>query len=97
LAQWHQDFYWLVCWSGKRAAEAAGLVIDNINLDEQVIHFACLKDRQLKIKYSVRDVSIDPNNFELCKRFLDEGTRLSLCTGSPINNAGKLVITGAKG
>ena len=75
MAQWHQDFYWLVRWSGMRTAEAAGLELENINLDDQVIHLVYLKDRPLKTKYSVRDVPIHPNNFELCKKLVDKGTR----------------------
>ena len=71
MAPWHQDFYWLVRWSGMRAAEAAGLELENINLDDQVIHLVYLKDRPLKTKYLVRDIPIHPNHFELCKTLVD--------------------------
>ena len=57
------------------AAEAAGLELENINLDDHVIHLVYLKDRPLKTKYSVRDIPIHPNNFELCKTLVDKGTR----------------------
>ena len=75
LSQHHQDVYWLIRWTGMRAAEAAGLELENINLDEQYIRLVYLPDRPLKTKYSVRDVPIHPNILPLCQRLVDAKVR----------------------
>ena len=75
LHQHNQDVYQLIRWSGMRMGEAAGLQLDNINLDDQLIHLIYLPDRPLKTKYSIRDVPIHPNLLDLCKRLVNSGER----------------------
>ena len=58
-----------------RMAEAAGLELDNIDLDKRLIHLIYLPDRPLKTRFSVRDIPISPKLLPTMKRLVAEGKR----------------------
>ena len=75
MPQHHQDLYWLLRFSGMRLGEAAGLELDDIDLDEMVIRLIDHVDRPLKTRSSKRLVPIHPKLVDLLKGLKDKGVR----------------------
>ncbi|MDB4616953.1 tyrosine-type recombinase/integrase, partial [Synechococcus sp. AH-551-E11] len=81
--QHHQDLYWLVRFTGMRIAEAAGIELNDINLDNMIIDLVDHPDRPLKTKFSKRQVPIHPKLVPLLKRLKEKGDRPFLCFYKP--------------
>ena len=75
MPQHHQDLYWLLRFSGMRLGEAAGLQLDDIDLDQMVINLVDHPDRPLKTRSSKRLVPIHTNLVDLLKGLKDKGSR----------------------
>ena len=75
MHQHHQDLYWLLRFSGMRLGEAAGLQLDDIDLDEKVIRLVDHPDRPLKTRSSKRLVPIHPQLVEHLKELKSRGVR----------------------
>lgn len=75
MPQHHQDLYWLLRFSGMRLGEAAGLQLDDIDLDEKVIRLVDHPDRPLKTRSSKRLVPIHPQLVEHLKELKSRGVR----------------------
>ena len=73
--QHQQDLYWLLRFSGMRFAEAAGLQLSDIDLDEMVINLVHHPDRLLKTEFSVRTLPIHPQLVDILKRLVKTGIR----------------------
>lgn len=75
MPQHHQDLYWLLRFSGMRLGEAAGLELNDIDLDQMVINLVDHPDRPLKTRSSKRLVPIHPRLVDLLKELKDRGAR----------------------
>ncbi|MDA7491193.1 site-specific integrase [Synechococcus sp. AH-707-M23] len=75
MPQHHQELYWLLRFSGMRLGEAAGLQLDDIDLDQMVIRLIDHPDRPLKTSSSKRLVPIHTKLVDHLKKLKDRGLR----------------------
>ena len=75
MPQHHQELYWLLRFSGMRLGEAAGLELDDIDLDQMVIRLVDHEDRPLKTSSSKRLVPIHTKLVTHLKELKDKGVR----------------------
>ena len=75
MPEHHQNLYWLVRFTGMRISEAAGIELDDIDLDAMIVNLVDHPDRPLKTAFSKRQVPIHPKIVPLLKRLKAKGER----------------------
>ena len=74
LPQHHQLLWHLLRWTGSHASEAAGLRWEDIDLQEEVIHFRSHETRPLKNNFRIRTIPIHSKLLPILKQELLEET-----------------------